>query len=41
VVWLDVDEPDCHRVLRVAWRHDAYLSAAAQHFRDHALNHFS
>jgi DNA-binding transcriptional LysR family regulator len=40
VAWLDVDDPDAHRVLSVAWRHDAYLSAAAQRFRDHTIDHF-
>ncbi|GAB2592828.1 LysR substrate-binding domain-containing protein [Streptomyces capparidis] len=40
VAWLDVDEPDCRRVLSVAWRPDTYLSAAARHFRDHMIDHF-
>ncbi|WP_433260692.1 LysR family transcriptional regulator [Actinosynnema sp. CS-041913] len=40
VAWLDVDDPDCHRVLTVAWRRDTYLSAAAQRFRDHTIEHF-
>ncbi|MFD5244948.1 LysR family transcriptional regulator [Amycolatopsis sp. NPDC058340] len=40
VVWLDVDDPDCRRVLSVAWREDTYLSAAARRFRDHAVEHF-
>lgn len=40
VTWLAVDDPDCRRVLRVAWRDDTYFSAAAQRFRDHALDHF-
>jgi DNA-binding transcriptional LysR family regulator len=34
VAWLHVDAPDCRRVLRLVWREDAYLSAAAQRFRD-------
>lgn len=40
VVWLDVDDPECRRVLSVAWREDTYLSAAAQRFRDHIVDHF-
>ncbi|SMC48749.1 LysR family transcriptional regulator [Kibdelosporangium aridum] len=40
VVWLDVDDPDCRRVLSLAWRDDAYLSAAAQRLRDHTIEHF-
>ncbi|MGY6653495.1 LysR family transcriptional regulator [Amycolatopsis sp. TRM77291] len=40
VVWLDVDDPDCRRVLSVAWREDTYLSVAAQRFRDHLVGHF-
>ncbi|MEU3625417.1 LysR family transcriptional regulator [Amycolatopsis coloradensis] len=40
VVWLDVDDPECRRVLSVAWREDTYLSAAAQRFRDHIVEHF-
>lgn len=39
VAWLDVDEPDCRRVLSIAWRHDTYLSAAAQRLRDHTIAH--
>lgn len=34
VAWLPVDAPDCHRVLSVVWRQDAYLSTAARHLRD-------
>jgi DNA-binding transcriptional LysR family regulator len=34
VAWLHLDAPDCHRTLRLVWREDAYLSAAAQRFRD-------
>ncbi len=37
VAWLDVDDPECRRVLSVAWREDTYLSVAAQRFRDHAI----
>ncbi|MEV7548558.1 LysR family transcriptional regulator [Amycolatopsis sp. NPDC089917] len=40
VVWLEVDDPECRRVLSVAWREDTYLSVAAQRFRDHAVEHF-
>ncbi|WP_181771326.1 LysR family transcriptional regulator [Amycolatopsis pittospori] len=40
VVWLEVDDPECRRVLSVAWREDTYLSAAAQRFRDHIVEHF-
>ncbi|RSN61461.1 LysR family transcriptional regulator [Amycolatopsis sp. WAC 04182] len=40
VVWLDVDDPECRRVLSVAWREDTYLSVAAQRFRDHLVGHF-
>ncbi|MFE6612271.1 LysR family transcriptional regulator [Amycolatopsis sp. NPDC057786] len=40
VVWLDVDDPECRRVLSVAWREDTYLSVAAQRFRDHLVDHF-
>jgi DNA-binding transcriptional LysR family regulator len=38
VAWLHVDAPDCRRVLRLVWREDAYLSAAAQRFRDVAAD---
>ncbi|WET82621.1 LysR substrate-binding domain-containing protein [Amycolatopsis sp. QT-25] len=40
VVWLDVDDPDCRRVLSVAWRETTYLSVAAQRFRDHIIDCF-
>ncbi|WHT16547.1 LysR family transcriptional regulator [Crossiella sp. CA-258035] len=40
VSWLAVDEPDCRRVLSLAWRQDSYLSVAAQRFRDHVIDHF-
>jgi len=40
VVWLDVDDPDCRRVLSVAWRETTYLSVAAQRFRDHIVDYF-
>ncbi|RKT86120.1 DNA-binding transcriptional regulator, LysR family [Saccharopolyspora antimicrobica] len=35
VTFLRVEAPDCYRVLTFAWRRDAYLSVAAQRFRDH------
>ncbi|MGO1055252.1 LysR family transcriptional regulator [Crossiella sp. CA198] len=41
VVWLEVADPGCHRVLSVAWRQDSYLSVAAQRFRDHTIEQFS
>ncbi len=40
VVWLEVDDPECRRVLSVAWREDTYLSAAARRFREHTVEHF-
>lgn len=36
VGWLDVEHPDCRRALRLAWRNDRFLSAAAVRFRDTA-----
>lgn len=41
VSWVRLDAPDCQRTLRLAWRHDAYHSSAAQRFRTHAIQHFS
>ncbi|WP_309116143.1 LysR substrate-binding domain-containing protein [Saccharothrix sp.] len=38
--WLHVDAPDCRRRLSLVWRTDAYLSRAAQRFRDLAVRHF-
>ncbi|MEV6905808.1 LysR substrate-binding domain-containing protein [Amycolatopsis sp. NPDC051071] len=40
VVWLAVDDPECRRVLSVAWRENTYLSLAAQRFREHVSAHF-
>ncbi len=40
VAWLRLDVPDCRRVLRVVWRGDTYLSAAARRFRDLAERHY-
>ena len=40
VGWLHLDAPGCQRTLRIAWRRDAYLSAAARQFRDFAVSHF-
>jgi DNA-binding transcriptional LysR family regulator len=40
VGWLHLDAPGCQRTLRIAWRRDAYLSAAARQFRDFAASHF-
>jgi DNA-binding transcriptional LysR family regulator len=39
--WLHVNDPDCQRTLRIAWRRDAYLSTAARRFRDFAVSHFA
>jgi DNA-binding transcriptional LysR family regulator len=39
--WLHLDAPDCQRTLRLAWRRDAYLSAAAREFRDFAAGYFA
>ncbi len=40
VAWVHLDTPDCSRSLTLAWRQGAYLSAAAQYFRDFAIAHF-
>jgi DNA-binding transcriptional LysR family regulator len=40
VAWLYLDAPGCRRTLSLAWREDAYLSAAARAFRDFAIDHF-
>jgi DNA-binding transcriptional LysR family regulator len=40
VAWLHLDAPHCCRRLSVVWRDDAYLSTAAQRFRDLAIEHF-
>ena len=39
--WLHLDEPGCQRTLSMAWRRDAYLSAAARQFRDFAVGYFA
>lgn len=36
VAWLQLDVPDCHRILTVVWRSDTYLSAAARRLIDFA-----
>jgi DNA-binding transcriptional LysR family regulator len=41
VAWLRVHASDCRRALRLVWRRDAYLSVAAQHFRDTTIDHFA
>lgn len=41
ISWLHLDEPGCQRTLSLAWRRDAYLSAAARQFRDFAVSHFA
>ncbi len=40
VGWVHLDAPGCQRTLRIAWREDAYLPAAARSFRDFAISHF-
>jgi DNA-binding transcriptional LysR family regulator len=37
VAWLHLDAAGCRRTLSLVWRRDAYLSAAARHFRDFAM----
>ncbi|MCR6481704.1 LysR family transcriptional regulator [Amycolatopsis sp. OK19-0408] len=39
-VWLHLDVPDCHRILNLVWREDAYLSVAARRLSDFAAGHF-
>jgi len=41
VAWLQLNTPDATRTLRLAWRQDAYLSTAAQRFRDLATQRLS
>lgn len=41
VAWLHLDAPGAHRTLRLVWRRDIYLSAAAQSFRDMAAKRLS
>ncbi|WP_158880342.1 LysR family transcriptional regulator [Amycolatopsis anabasis] len=38
VGWVHLNSPDSHRVLSIVWREDAYLSAAAQRFRDFVIH---
>jgi DNA-binding transcriptional LysR family regulator len=38
--WLYLDVPDCHRVLTLVWRADAYFSAAAQRLTEFASDYF-
>jgi len=40
VAWLHVEDPDCSRTLRLAWRDGAFLSLAARRFRDLAVETF-
>ncbi|MEV5510728.1 LysR family transcriptional regulator [Streptomyces orinoci] len=37
VAWVRLDAADCRRTLTLVWHRDAYLSAAARHFRDLAI----
>ncbi|MGF1425108.1 LysR family transcriptional regulator [Kitasatospora sp. LaBMicrA B282] len=38
LAWLRIDAPDCHRVLSLVRRRDAYLSTAARDFHDLAVD---
>ncbi|HEX6447277.1 MAG TPA: LysR substrate-binding domain-containing protein [Streptosporangiales bacterium] len=40
VAWLQLDSPHARRTLRLVWRENAYLSAAARRFRELALQRF-
>jgi DNA-binding transcriptional LysR family regulator len=40
VAWLHLDVPGCTRSLRLAWRQNAYLSAAARDFREFTISYF-
>lgn len=40
VGWVRLDAPGCQRTLRIAWREDAYLPAAARSFCDFAISTF-
>ncbi|GHF36583.1 LysR family transcriptional regulator [Streptomyces morookaense] len=40
VAWVRLDAPGCHRTLTLVHRQDAYVSAAARHFRELAVEHF-
>jgi DNA-binding transcriptional LysR family regulator len=41
VAWARLDAANCRRNLRLVWRRDAYLSAAAREFREAAVEHFA
>lgn len=41
IAGLTIDDPDARRLLRITWREDAYLSVAAQRFREMAIDHFA
>ncbi|MEU7144367.1 LysR family transcriptional regulator [Nocardia sp. NPDC046473] len=41
VGWARLSSPDSYRTLRIVWRDDAYLSHAAQHFRDMIIEHLA
>ena len=41
VAWLRVVAPRCERTLRLAWRVDRYVPAAAQRFREAVIAHFA
>jgi DNA-binding transcriptional LysR family regulator len=41
VAWARVEAADCQRVLSLVRRRDAYLSVAAQRFRDAVIEHFA
>lgn len=40
VAWLHLDAPGCRRTLSLVWREGAYLSVAAQRFRELAIQRF-
>jgi DNA-binding transcriptional LysR family regulator len=40
VGWVGIDATGCQRTLRISWREDAYLPAAARSFRDFAVSFF-
>jgi DNA-binding transcriptional LysR family regulator len=40
VAWLHITEPVCQRTVSLVWREDRYLSAAAQRFRQFAVEYF-
>jgi DNA-binding transcriptional LysR family regulator len=41
VAWTRVQASGCRRTVSLVWRRDAYLSLAAQHFRDMVINRFA